>query len=438
VSGFAGLATCVHCGFCLQSCPTYLVTGDEADSPRGRIVLMRRMVDGALAPDDHSLQHHLDRCLGCRACEPVCPSGVAYGGALEAARERITTRRPLAAPARLLLVVVATPWLRGIVFGVARWLRPLARALAGWSRPRFAMGMMAGTRPWMEGWRDGVIEGWKDSVRADRDFDVSIPPSLHPSISRRVIVFAGCVQHELFSHVNAAAARTLSANGYALVEAPEQGCCGALHAHAGDLEGARALARANVRAFAETPEAQVAATAAGCGAMLRDYGTLLADDPLAEQARALADRVRDVTELLAAAGPRAGAPLRVRVAYDAPCHLLHAQRVDAAPLTVLAAVPGIEVVPHTEAEVCCGSAGIYSLLQPSLSRALLRRKLEALAAAAPDVVVTGNPGCAMQIAAGLAASGATAAVAHPVEILDASYARAGYYRRDRLDSPSHA
>jgi len=431
VSGFAGLAPCVHCGFCLQSCPTYLVTGDEADSPRGRIVLMRRMADGALGPDDRGLQHHLDRCLGCRACEPVCPSGVAYGGALEAAREHITARRPLAAPARLLLLVVATPWLRGIVFGLARWLRPFARALAGWSRPRFAMGMVAGTVPWTEGSRDRGIEGSVDPP--------SIPRSLDPSIPRpRVIVFAGCVQRELFSHVNRAAARTLAANGYGLVDAPEQGCCGALHAHAGDLAGARALARANVQAFAATPGALIAATAAGCGAMLRDYGTLLADDPLAAEARALAGRVRDVTELLAEAGPRAGAPLRARVAYDAPCHLLHAQRVDAAPLAVLAAVPGVELAPHAESEVCCGSAGIYSLLQPALSHAVLRRKLEALAAAAPDLVATGNPGCAMQIAAGLAASGAPTAVAHPVEILDASYALAGHYRRDRLDSRTDA
>jgi glycolate oxidase iron-sulfur subunit len=238
--------------------------------------------------------------------------------------------------------------------------------------------------------------------------------------------------------VNAAAARTLAVNGFALVDAPAQGCCGALHAHAGDLEGARALARANVRALSGRPDALIAATAAGCGAMLRGYGDLLASDPLAEEARGLAGRVRDVTELLAEAGPRAGGEVRARVAYDAPCHLLHAQRVDAAPLAVLAAVPGIEVLAHAEADVCCGSAGIYSLLQPALSHAVLRRKVEALTSVEPDVVVTGNPGCAMQIAAGLAAAGAATPVAHPVEVLDASYLRAGYYRPDRLDSPSDA
>jgi glycolate oxidase iron-sulfur subunit len=215
-----------------------------------------------------------------------------------------------------------------------------------------------------------------------------------------------------------------------------QGCCGALHAHAGDLDGARALARANIRAFAERPEALVVATAAGCGAMLREYGDLLADDPMAEDARRFAARVRDVTELLADAGPRPGAPLAMRVAYDPPCHLLHAQRVDQAPAAALGAVPDLEIVPHAEAEVCCGSAGVYSLLQPTLSHAVLRRKLEALATAAPDLVVSGNPRCAMQIAAGLAAAGLHLHVAHPVEVLDRSYAEAGYYDADGVDSPT--
>lgn len=275
------------------------------------------------------------------------------------------------------------------------------------------------------------MEGWGTRGPA--------PQSLHPSIPRApVVIFSGCIQHELFGHVNAAAARTLAVNGFTVVEAPAQGCCGALHAHAGDLEGARALARANVRALSGQPDALIAATAAGCGAALRGYGDLLEGDPLAETARALATRVRDVTELLAEAGPRTGGEVRARAAYDAPCHLLHAQRVDAAPLAVLAAVPGVEIVAHAEAEVCCGSAGIYSLLQPSLSHAVLRRKLEALTSAEPDVVVTGNPGCAMQIAAGLAAARAGTAVAHPVEVLDASYRRAGYYRPDRLDSSTDA
>jgi glycolate oxidase iron-sulfur subunit len=243
------------------------------------------------------------------------------------------------------------------------------------------------------------------------------------------------VQRELFEHVNAAAHRTLVVNGYSVHDVPEQGCCGALHAHAGDLEGAMALARANVRAFARRPKAYVAATAAGCGATLREYGRLLANDPLAREAEALASRVRDITELLATEGPVRGAPLPLRASYDAPCHLVHAQRVADAPLAVLAAIPDLTLVRHDESDACCGSAGLYAFLQRDLSHAILRRKLAALDAAAPDVVVTGNPGCAMQLAAGLRAGGLPIRVAHPIALLDASYARAGHYGSDGVDSP---
>jgi len=420
MSGLAGLATCVHCGFCLQSCPTYLVTGDEADSPRGRIVLMQRLESGALTAGDPALRYHLDRCLGCRACEPVCPSGVTYGSALEAVRDALAATRSAPLVARALLFVIAHAGMRRLVFGGARWLRPVAARLAGWTRLGFAMGMLARTKPW----------------RPERPPPhlVGNPPDRPETGRGEAVVFEGCVQRELFAHVNAGAGRTLAANGYLLTTVPAQRCCGALHAHAGDLDGARALARANVRAFSAVPTAHIAATAAGCGAMLREYGTLLADDPLADEARRFANRVRDITELLADAGPVPGAPFPLRVAYDPPCHLLHAQRVDKAPSSVLGSIPELVIVPHAEAEVCCGSAGIYSLLQPSLSQAVLQRKLDALASADPDVVVTGNPGCAMQIGAGLAASKRHIQVAHPVEILDASYAAAGRYGPAGVDS----
>jgi glycolate oxidase iron-sulfur subunit len=194
------------------------------------------------------------------------------------------------------------------------------------------------------------------------------------------------------------------------------------------LADARALARANVTAFAAQPAARVAATAAGCGAMLRSYGDLLAGDPLEDAAGDFANRVRDITELLADAGPLPGAPLALRVAYDPPCHLLHAQRVVDPPRAVLAAVPGLDVVEHDGAELCCGSAGIYGLTQPEMSRAVLDRKVAAITTAAPDLVATGNPGCAMQIGAGLRAAGSRIAVVHPVELLDAAYAAAGRYR----------
>jgi glycolate oxidase iron-sulfur subunit len=233
----------------------------------------------------------------------------------------------------------------------------------------------------------------------------------------------------LFSHVNDATARTLGANGYEIVDVPEQGCCGALHAHAGMHAEAQDLARANVRAFAASPQSAIAVNSAGCGAALKDYGHLLVGDPLEAGARALAARVRDVSELLAERGPRSGAPLKLKVAYDPPCHLLHAQRVSREPLALLDAIPGLTRIAHAEAEVCCGSAGIYSLLEPALSREVLERKTNAILAVDPEVVTTGNPGCAMQIGAGLRAVGSRISVVHPVELLDRSYQAAGFYER---------
>jgi glycolate oxidase iron-sulfur subunit len=231
----------------------------------------------------------------------------------------------------------------------------------------------------------------------------------------------------LFRHVHDATERTLAVNGCRMVDVPGQQCCGALHAHAGLHREAAALARANVAAFSRAPEAAIVVNAAGCGAMLKEYPRLLAGEPLAEAARQMASRVTDVTEILAAAGPRPGAPLALVIAYDPPCHLLHAQRVAEAPLKVLDAIPGLRRTAHAEAELCCGSAGSYSLSQPGLSRAVLDRKVAALWSGRLDAVATGNPGCVMQIGAGLRAAGTPVPVVHPVELLDRSYALAGYY-----------
>jgi len=432
VSGFAGLAACVHCGFCLQACPTYLATADEADSPRGRIVLMRSLERGELAADDPGLRLHLDRCLGCRGCEPVCPSGVSYGPALEAARERIAAVHPIPPGARGILAAVAEPAIGGPAMLLARIARPLVGRLAGRHGLAFACGMLAATRrvKLTQGGQRGQVRQRMQENRGSTAAAAAAPAaSAAPATpAAPVVVFQGCIQAGLFAHVNAAAARTLVVNRYRIVAVEGQGCCGALHAHAGLLAEARALARANVKAFAAEPGVLVAATAAGCGAMLRSYGDLLAGDPLERAARDLAGRVRDITELLADAGPLAGAGIALRVAYDPPCHLLHAQHVAAPPRAVLAAVPGLEVVAHDEAEQCCGSAGIYGLSQPEMSRAVLDRKIAAITAAAPDLVATGNPGCTMQIGAGLRAAGSRIGVVHPVELLDASYAAAGRYQ----------
>jgi glycolate oxidase iron-sulfur subunit len=236
----------------------------------------------------------------------------------------------------------------------------------------------------------------------------------------------------LFAHVHRATERTLATNGYAIARTARQQCCGALHAHAGDLETARRLARANIAAFERAPTEVIAVNSAGCGAMLKEYGDLLASDPAwAERARALSARVRDVSELLAAAGPRVargpvlshdGAP--PRVTYDAPCHLLHAQRIATPPLTVLAAVGSIDLVALEDADQCCGSAGIYNLIEPETSDAVLAPKLRRIAETKAALVATGNPGCLMQLGAGLLQSGSRARVVHPVELLDAAYAHA--------------
>jgi glycolate oxidase iron-sulfur subunit len=238
-----------------------------------------------------------------------------------------------------------------------------------------------------------------------------------------VALLTGCVMEGLFSDINRATERTLAVNDYAMRAAPGQRCCGALHAHAGDDDAARRLARANIDAFERADADYVCVNAAGCGAMMKEYGHLLREDPVyAERAAKMSATVRDVTQLLAAAGPKRGGTVRERVAYDAPCHLVHAQRIAGPPLDVLRAIPGVELVPLNESEVCCGSAGIYNLVEPEVSDIVLDRKLANIAVSAPALVATGNPGCMMQIGAGLLRDGSRTRVVHPVELLDRSYA----------------
>jgi glycolate oxidase iron-sulfur subunit len=245
----------------------------------------------------------------------------------------------------------------------------------------------------------------------------------------RVGVLTGCVQAGLFGRVNAATVRTLEANGYEVVRLPRQDCCGALHAHGGDLTGARALARRNIEAFGAAEVDFVAVNAAGCGATMKEYGTLFELDPeWSDRAAEVAERVRDVSELLVSAGPRRGAPVERSVAYDHPCHLLHAQGIASQPLDVLAAVPGLEVRVVANADECCGGAGIYGMTHPELGGKIGGDKVAAVLAESSDAACTPNPGCMMQIGAGLRLEGASEEVVHPVELLDESYRRAGYYR----------
>ncbi len=396
---FASLDPCVHCGFCLQACPTYLATGDESDSPRGRIVLMRALERGEVPPSDPGLQQHLDACLGCRGCEPVCPAGVGYGRGLEAARALLAKERGFRPLARLMLGTFRTEAFWRPAFTLWRWLRDLGltRRLAGTGRLGFGMAMMSSTAP----------------ARA-----LGQAPAVPAATRGRVALFRGCVMDTLFTHVHEATRLTLAVNGYEVVEVPGQGCCGALHDHAGDHASAVTLAEANVRAFLETADF-VVVNSAGCGALLKDYGHLLGT----AEAAAFAAKVKDVSELLAAAGPVPGRPLDLDVVYDAPCHLQHAQRVHDAPLALLRAIPGLRLRLLPDSDKCCGSAGIYSLLEPALSRTVLDSKLASLAAATPRpaYVATGNPGCLMQIGGGLEAAGLPMRAVHPVELLAWSY-----------------
>ncbi len=402
----AGVDACVHCGFCLQSCPTYLTLEDENDSPRGRILLMRTLLEGTLQPENASVTTHIDRCLGCRACETVCPSGVPYGHLLEATRATIAGRRPIPFVARMILAVFGHQPLLDLAMAGGRVLRAIgiARLLAKVpGRIGFGMAMLASTsRPKRAPFRRTTSSGERG----------------------RVAMLTGCVMEGLFDEANRSTELTIESNGYALVDAPGQRCCGALHAHAGDDQTARRLARANIAAFERTNAEYICVNAAGCGAMMKDYGHLLADDPeWAERAARVSAKVRDVSELLSAAGPEHGAPVRVRVAYDAPCHLIHAQRIAAAPIDVLRAIPELELVPLNEYDVCCGSAGIYNLVEPDTSNAVLDRKMANIGATDADVIATGNPGCLMQIGAGLLRSGSSVHARHPVELLAESYAK---------------
>jgi len=418
-----GLLNCVHCGFCLPSCPTYRRLGDEADSPRGRLYLMQAVVEGRLDPGADAFQTHIGRCLGCRACEPVCPSGVAYGNLLEMARYvgGEAKRPPLLS--RLLLRVFGTEWIARPAMWAGRLFRAtgipalLTRILSGSrapSGPRLGVAMLAASAP-----ARGVLTGTRRAAGND------VPAA---GTGPTVGVLTGCVQAGLFSRVNDATVRVLEANGYRVVPVPGQGCCGALHAHGGDIEAARAMARRNVTAFEAAGVDYVAMNASGCGAAMSDYGSLLAhDEAAAQRALDIAGRVRDISQLLAARGPVAGADLPLSVTYDAPCHLLHAQGVADPPAVVLNSIPGLEVHPLEGAAECCGGAGIYGLTNPGLGGWIGGDKVASVVETGASVLVTGNPGCMMQIGAGLALAGRKVPVLHLVELVDESYRRGGLY-----------
>lgn len=409
------LLACVHCGFCLTACPTYQQVGDEADSPRGRIYLMRAAHEGRLQWDDAAVKTHLDRCLGCRACEPVCPSGVQYGWLLERARDEIAETSGTSFGARVLLAAFGNHTMSRIASAFSRLARGtgipslLARALPHWmGRIKFANAMLAASAP----------HSWSAAQRGQ---------ARATATRARVAMLTGCVQAGLFARVNRATERVLQVNGCEVVPVKQQSCCGALHAHSGDLDGARERARHNIAAFEAAGAEFIIVNAAGCGAVMKEYAELLEPDvQWKDRAAAFTRKVRDISEFMNGLVLVRGAPLDEEITYDAPCHLLHAQRVTSAPLDVLRKViPDVKLVPLRGAEDCCGGAGIYGLLHQDLGGKILREKVEAVAQTRAAVLTTPNPGCMMQIGAGLIIHGHDAVVTHPVELLDASYRKAG-------------
>jgi glycolate oxidase iron-sulfur subunit len=409
------MLACVHCGFCLTACPTYKQVGDEADSPRGRIYLMRAAHEGRLEWDDPAVETHLDRCLGCRACEPVCPSGVEYGWLLERARDQIAAKTGTSFSARALLVAFGNNTLSRVVSLFSRMARGsgvpgfFARVLPHrLSRLKFANAMLAASSP-------NAFSTQKQGRVTERDKHT------------KVAMLTGCVQEGLFSRVNQATLRVLLINGCEVVPVKKQSCCGALHAHSGDLDGARERARHNIAAFEKSGAQYIIVNAAGCGAVMKEYGELLEHDAeWTVRAEAFSDKVRDVSEFLNSLELVRGAGMDEQVTYDAPCHLLHAQRVTTAPLDVLRKViPDVKLVPLRGSEDCCGGAGIYGLLHQDLGGRILRDKVDAVSETNAQIVTTPNPGCMMQIGAGLIIHGKDTVVTHPVELLDASYRKAG-------------
>lgn len=374
---------CIHCGLCLGSCPTYRETGDENDSPRGRIYLMWQLQQGRLPLQAQTVQP-LDRCLGCRACEAVCPSGVAYGGLLEHTRahiERTYRRHGWQWVLRRGLIdrVLAYP----TRLRVALWPVQVVRQLGAWE--------------WLPAaWRTPA-----ELLPAHAD-DTPLPTA-SPAVGvrrGRVGLLVGCVMSVLFRATHRATIRLLNRAGYDVVIPAGQVCCGALHAHNGNLETARAMARQNVETFAQAQVDWVVVNAAGCGAMMKEYGLMLGD----ESARALAQRVRDLVELLDPGSLPAVAERRVT--YHEACHLAHAQRIRQQPRALLRAVAGRAFVELPESDLCCGSAGSYNLTEPEMAGRLQRRKVENIVRTGAQVVVTTNPGCQLQLEAGLRRAGA--------------------------------
>lgn len=395
--------TCVHCGFCLSACPTYLETGSEADSPRGRIVLMRALHEGEIDPSSRDTRRHIDLCLGCRACEVACPSGVPYGNLIEVARERMNGSRPLAQrlSRQALLASLTDP----------EKLRLSLRASA----------VTGGIPKPMASLLRGDPDDNAEPARAPEP-SIALPlPAVVPAKGKRrarVGMLAGCVMRVLYGDVNTDTAEVLAANGCEVLVNQAQGCCGALHMHNGFAEQGRNLARRLIDAFGALDGLDaIVINSAGCGSNMKEYDHLLRDDAkYAAKAEIFAAKCKDVNEFLDELGLIAPMkPMAVTAAYHDACHLAQAQRITQAPRKLLAQIPELSLIDLPESEVCCGSAGIYNLTEPGMARRLQARKVANIRQTGAEIVATANPGCMAWIADGLAAE--KIPVVHPVTLL---------------------
>ena len=423
---------CVRCGLCLPTCPTYMETLVETSGPRGRIALIKAVAEGRLDVTSPGFVHQMSECLDCRACEAVCPSGVAYGQLVEPARtqvqRQVASRRPWRV--RLLRALFLDRLFSSMA--LLRFLATLLRIAqrTGLERLARAVGLLRLL---------GLESAQGLAPKISDRFFVPRDQRWTTEGKRKATAFlhAGCIMHVAFAHVDEATVRVLQKAGCDVIAPSGQGCCGAITIHAGDMERGRLLARRNIEAFERSNADVYIVNAAGCGSALKEYGHLFADDPeWKDRAGAFSARVRDITEWLEEIGisPDLG-PIERTVTYQDACHLVHAQRIALAPRKLLSRIPGLRLREMPESSVCCGSAGIYNLTQPEMAARLGSRKVKNILAVEPEIVVTTNPGCTLQMASGLRDAGSGIQVKHVVELLDEAYAA---YKPSMRSEPSRA
>jgi glycolate oxidase iron-sulfur subunit len=415
------LKECVHCGLCLDFCPTYRLLGHEADSPRGRIYQIRQVYEGKVSPEDADFREHIYACLDCRACQTACPSGVQYGAIIEAARavaEPVNPSEKTIGRAILGTVFTRKPLLDAAGMGLRVYQRSgLQRVI----RKTGALRMLPARLREMEamlGPAQGGVRRWA-------------PPHVTPArgpVRYRVGFVEGCIMPQLFGDTNAATVRVLAINGCVVYSPPRQGCCGALQMHTGDRGTARELARRNIDEFGPLELDAIIINAAGCGSTLKEYGHLLGDDPeYAERARAFTSKVKDVSEFLASIDlVPPTQPLPIRVTYQDACHLVHGQGIRQQPRKLLGQIPGLKLVEMQDSDVCCGSAGIYNLTHPDLSVRVLDEKMDRVIATGAKTVVASNPGCTMQLVYGARRRGVDLELVHVVDLLDRAYGHTSF------------